>query len=435
MAPSLFPLLALSLALPAGLAAAQPETVSLDVVPHAFSPNGDGVKDWARINVELAEPARLWLEVGDRDGRAVFTPIAGVSLPRGPIALRWGGHDARVNDGVYVVRARALAGSGATGEARQRVVVDTDPPALRWRHSPAERPTAGTIRLRLGISDRSPRLLVGLRLLDQSGARLQAFRPRPRVTGRLAVDWAPRLGGRPLLPGAYRIAVTAQDDAGNVSASSQQPFIVNRPVRTVVVRRFDGAGPRVALTFDDCNSGPAWASILHTLAARHARATFFCPGRRVLAQPLLARQTVRAGHAVGSHGWDHARLRSRSFGDVRWRLIADRDVWWRLARAAPTPWFRPPYGAVTRRIRAASGSAGYGRLVLWDVDPNDWKQPGAPVVAARVLARVRPGSIVLLHVMPQTAESLPGILSGLARRRLSPVSLPELAAAAGWPRF
>ncbi len=130
-----------------------------------------------------------------------------------------------------------------------------------------------------------------------------------------------------------------------------------------MVARVDNAGPHVALTFDDCFFPSSWNSILRTLARNRVNAAFFCPGYLVRAFPDLAARTVRAGHTIGSHGWDHALLAS-AYGNILWRLKRDRNVWWRWREAA-VPYFRPPYGAYnshrsfgSRRCRLSL----YGRL-------------------------------------------------------------------------
>jgi peptidoglycan/xylan/chitin deacetylase (PgdA/CDA1 family) len=62
------------------------------------------------------------------------------------------------------------------------------------------------------------------------------------------------------------------------------------------------------------------------------------------------------------------------------------------------------------------------------------------VITSRVLAATGPGSIVLMHTLPQTAAALPAILRGLRSQRLAVVGLPTLLAigtpsAGGWPRY
>jgi peptidoglycan/xylan/chitin deacetylase (PgdA/CDA1 family) len=60
------------------------------------------------------------------------------------------------------------------------------------------------------------------------------------------------------------------------------------------------------------------------------------------------------------------------------------------------------------------------RLVLWDIDTDDWLRPGAGVIAGRVLGRVRPGDVVLLHDgggnRSQTVAALEQVLPTLTAR-------------------
>ncbi len=80
----------------------------------------------------------------------------------------------------------------------------------------------------------------------------------------------------------------------------------------------------------------------------------------------------------------------------------------------------------------AVGSVGLGRVVLWDVDPRDWSDPGAGEIVRRVLSHAHPGMIVVMHVKDQTAEALPSLLRALARRNLHQVSLAEMFHDAGF---
>ena len=79
----------------------------------------------------------------------------------------------------------------------------------------------------------------------------------------------------------------------------------------------------------------------------------------------------------------------------------------------------PAYGTVD--AASAYRVRGLGlRLVLWDVDSNDWRRPGAGVIAGRVLSRVRSGDVVLFHDgggnREQTVAALGQVLSALSAR-------------------
>jgi peptidoglycan/xylan/chitin deacetylase (PgdA/CDA1 family) len=67
-------------------------------------------------------------------------------------------------------------------------------------------------------------------------------------------------------------------------------------------------------------------------------------------------------------------------------FILDRDV----------RYLRPPYGATDANSRQYAADAGYA-IVLWDIDPQDWRRSGAKVIADHVVREAYPGAIVLMH--------------------------------------
>jgi peptidoglycan/xylan/chitin deacetylase (PgdA/CDA1 family) len=199
------------------------------------------------------------------------------------------------------------------------------------------------------------------------------------------------------------------------------------------------AGRRVALTFDDCGDATAWRSILSTLRAYDLRATFFCPGTAVRDHVALARRVRADGDRLCNHSWSHSALTTLSAAAIDHQLRLARNVLYGLT-GSRCPYMRPPYGAYNRRVLEIAGQLGYRRAVLWSVDPRDWERPGAAVITSRVLAATGPGSIVLMHTLPQTAAALPAILRGLRSHRLTVVGLPTLLAIGtpshgGWPRY
>lgn len=429
-----------------GAGAAQP-VVGLKVSQVAFSPNGDGRKDKLRATIRVVQPVTLTIEiVREQSGSVVFSDAPGVSVQPGVVSFRWNGRVGRAasgklaRDGRYILRVTATDASGSEVVAEQQILLDTHPPVALWGRG-GVRPTVlrkGVLTLRFRVYDLDQAQLKVV-LHDQAGDGLGTGRAAVVTPGRVALRW-PRAHDARLVPGMYSLELKAVDEAGNSSLSKARRFLVDHPVRSHVDALFRGVGRRVALTFDDCNSGTAWSSILNTLRRYKVKAMFFCPGQQVLANRSLARRTVREGHAIGSHGWDHADFSRLSFSSAEKRLVYDRQVWWKLARVSPTPYFRPPYGAYNATAIAAAGREGYGSVVLWDVDPQDWRLPGSAAIAARVLTHARPGSIILMHVLDQTAAALPSIIRGLRARHLAAVSLPELdrigrATSDGWPLY
>ena len=152
---------------------------------------------------------------------------------------------------------------------------------------------------------------------------------------------------------------------------------------------------RVALTFDDGPDPARTPALLDALAELHAPATFFLIGSQVDANPQLAARISRDGHELGNHTYSHPYLPLRRSHDVASELAAADAAIERATGSVPTL-ARPPYGGRSpRNVRVFDRHA--KRLVLWDVNSYDWKGTSAEAIVQRVLARVRPGSIILLH--------------------------------------
>jgi len=152
----------------------------------------------------------------------------------------------------------------------------------------------------------------------------------------------------------------------------------------------------VALTFDDGPNPEVTPRLLDLLAAYQVQATFFLVGERAKACPDLVREIIARGHAVGAHGQHHK---------FAW-LMAPWSTWRQWNKSVATlkeitgkevQLVRPPWGTFNLitwlwLVRQKK------RAVLWDVDGHDWQARRRPnQITARIMRRVRPGSIILLH--------------------------------------
>jgi len=338
------------------------------------------------------------------------------------------------DDGAHTIRFYSVDNAQNVEQEKSATVkIDTTPPRFAWRNvSPGVIDRVRVVRFRFIIRDIGGPIRVSWRASGQYGSFAASKGGLEREPGWREIEVTPRYKNHEaFMPGLYRVGLTLTDQAGNVTVTGTRAFRNYRPAPAKVWRRVSGAGRRVALTFDDGGAGP-WASMLNTLKAHHAHATFFPLGPWAQASPSLMRRTIAEGNAIGSHGWTHTAMTRQSYGGVRYEWIRSEAPWWNAAGATPVPYCRPPYGDYNGSTVAASGSAGFTRVILWDVDPRDWSEPGSGVIAQRVLSHVRPGSIVCMHLRGQTAAALPTILSGLRARGYKAVSLPELFRAAGY---
>jgi len=186
------------------------------------------------------------------------------------------------------------------------------------------------------------------------------------------------------------------------------------------------AGRRVALTFDDGPDPQRTPAVLDLLARQGVRATFFVVGARAEAHPELVRRMATEGHVVGNHSYTHSwRFPLRSLGRTMEELRRTGEVLHRITGRQPRL-FRPPFGVTNPTIARAVRRLGLDP-VGWSIRSLDTMGQSPERVAARILRRLHPGAVILLHDRCAGSERLVGLLvEGLRSRGLEPVTLPEL---------
>jgi peptidoglycan/xylan/chitin deacetylase (PgdA/CDA1 family) len=189
-------------------------------------------------------------------------------------------------------------------------------------------------------------------------------------------------------------------------------------------------GPYIALTFDDGPHKTLTPKLLDLLAAHHMKATFFVVGQNAADHPDILKRAVREGHEIANHSWSHPNLGKMSDEAARREVQKTDDAILAAIGKRPTL-MRPPYGSITaRQKRWMHDDFGY-RIIIWDVDPLDWKRPGPSVVTSRILKETHAGSIVLAHdIHPPTLEAMPATFDQLDRKGFKSVTVSELLAMA-----
>ncbi len=215
-------------------------------------------------------------------------------------------------------------------------------------------------------------------------------------------------------------AAAPQSDEKNKTAAPAEPGIT-----------FDWVhvdGPYIAMTFDDGPSAKLTPKLLDLLAAHHIKATFFLIGQNVAENPEIVTREAREGHEVANHSWSHPSLAKMSDDGVRGQLRKTEDAIRSAVGNRPTL-LRPPYGSITpRQKKWINQEFGY-KIVLWDVDPLDWRRPGPSVVCNRIVKNTRAGSIILAHdIHPGTIDAMPCVLNQLEAKGFKFVTVSELIA-------
>ena len=159
--------------------------------------------------------------------------------------------------------------------------------------------------------------------------------------------------------------------------------------------------PLVALTFDDGPRSSTTGPLLDGLELREVPATFFLVGNRIPGNEDLVRRMAAEGHQIGLHTYDHVELKGLSQSAFDLQVGRTRALITELLGEG-NYWLRPPYGLIDKHAESWCG----GPIILWSVDPEDWRDDNIDRVVSAVVEHVSDGDIILLHdLFPSSAQA------------------------------
>lgn len=184
---------------------------------------------------------------------------------------------------------------------------------------------------------------------------------------------------------------------------------------------------KVTLTFDISWGSVRPGPVLDVLKKYDVKATFFLSGPWAQRHPEIVRRIQAEGHEIQSHGHKHVNYHELSAEQVKDNIRSAHRILAEITGGEPNM-VRPPNGSFNQASLQAAREAGY-ETIIWSVDSLDWKNPGVDVITQRVLKRIHPGAIVLLHASDtckQTDQALPAIIEGLRAQGYEMVLLKDL---------
>ncbi len=189
----------------------------------------------------------------------------------------------------------------------------------------------------------------------------------------------------------------------------------------------------IALTFDDGPNEPYTSQIVDFLDSQEIKATFFQVGQCVKKYPEITKHIYRAGHVIGNHSWSHRFshyfYEPSMSSEIQKTQVIIQDTIGRTPALFRPPWlYRQPALFKTvndRHLQMVSGIFCHPLEVL---------QPKASRIAKHVLAKVKPGSIIIFHDgynshggnRAQTVEAVKLTINGLEQRGYKFVTVDQL---------
>jgi len=182
---------------------------------------------------------------------------------------------------------------------------------------------------------------------------------------------------------------------------------------------------KIAITFDDGPNEMTFA-VLEVLKKYDAKATFFCIGKNIESHPEILKETINQGHTIGNHSYSHSPFFDFFNKNKIIAEIENTDALIETILGKKTTLFRPPYGVTNPSIRKALAVTKH-KTIGWNIRSLDGVVKNRKFLLDRIIKRIKPGGIVLLHdTSIETVNVLEQLLSFLEKNNYRVVPLEEL---------
>lgn len=189
----------------------------------------------------------------------------------------------------------------------------------------------------------------------------------------------------------------------------------------------------IYLTFDCGYENGNTPAILDALKKHNVKATFFVVGNYLETSPELVKRMVAEGHNVGNHTYHHPDMSKISTREAFEKELGDVEALYQQTTGQPMKkYYRPPQGKYSENNLKMAKDMGY-HTFFWSLAYVDWyqdKQPSREEAFKKLLGRIHPGALVLLHNTSKTnGEILDDLLTKWEEMGYHFGSLDDLVAA------
>lgn len=220
---------------------------------------------------------------------------------------------------------------------------------------------------------------------------------------------AGRLAAQTFLEPADSLPASADGNWGLSFPEDGQPPVGNATFEQLkqydAYYRDDTGDKILYLTFDAGYENGNTAAILDALKKHDAPATFFVVGNYLTSSPDLVKRMQEEGHTVGNHTFHHPDMSAISTLEDFAKELQDVETLYDEITGQPlTKFYRPPQGKYSESNLKMARELGY-RTFFWSLAYVDWyedDQPSKEEAFDKLLSRIHPGAIVLLHSTSST---------------------------------
>lgn len=163
--------------------------------------------------------------------------------------------------------------------------------------------------------------------------------------------------------------------------------------------------------------------ILKTLRSNDVKATFFLDGQWLEKHEEEARVLLAEGHQVSNHGYSHKNMSRLSESEMLNEIQKTQKLLHQLG--VNNMLFAPPSGDFSSKSLSITARLGL-RTILWTVDTIDWRDNDPYVILKRVVPRIEPGSMVLMHPTYSATAALNQMINQIKMKKLQLGTVNEL---------
>lgn len=165
----------------------------------------------------------------------------------------------------------------------------------------------------------------------------------------------------------------------------------------------------IYLTFDAGYENGNLPAILDALKNHQAVGTFFVVGNFLETSPELTKRMVAEGHIVGNHTYHHPDMSKISTKEAFEKELNDVETLFQsITGSEMAHYYRPPQGKYSTSNLEMAKELGY-KTFFWSLAYVDWiqdEQPTKEQAFSKLLSRIHPGAVVLLHSTSSTNAAI-----------------------------